>query len=388
MEDKSDISGKEGAQPGAKKKILYLITKGNWGGAQRYVFDLAINLPLDRFDVSVAFGEGEVLEKKLRAAGIQTIRIPSLKRDANLFLDFRTLVALIKLLRAERPEILHLNSSKVGFIGALAGRITLVPRIVFTGHGWAWNEERFFLAKIAIALMHWLTVLLSHRTIAVAERVRAEISRLPFLRDKILVVHNGIGEINFKSQSDARRILGAAIHEKFWIGTISELHKNKGLDFLIRAFAGVVEKNSGVALVIINDGEEKERLSALAAELGVKDKVHFLGFIPDAPTLLKAFNIFVLSSRTEAFPYVILEAGLAQVPIVASAVGGIPEAIRSGESGILVERGNIEELQKSLIFLLSDASKSAEFAVAARARMSEFFSLPRMVEKTIAVYNG
>src|SRR3989344_243972 len=164
-----------------KKKILFAITKGNWGGAQRYVFDLATNLPRDRFEVCVLCGAGEQLEARLKEKNVRVIRLESLNRDVNLAKDAMSFVALYKIFRQEKPDIIHLNSSKIGAIGALTGRLAGIKKIIFTGHGWAWNENRFFVSKILIAFIHWLTILFSHTTIAVSEKVRSEISRLPFI---------------------------------------------------------------------------------------------------------------------------------------------------------------------------------------------------------------
>ncbi len=378
---------KEKPAKGKRQKVLFLITKGNWGGAQRYVFDLATNLPKQNFEAKVAFGEGEVLEKKLAEQGIKTVRIKSLERNVNIFSDLFAFFSIIRVLRDEKPDVLHLNSSKAGALGALAGRIVRTPHIIFTGHGWAWNEERFFASKAIIAFLHWFTILLAHKTITVADRVKSEVDRLPLTSSKTLTIRNGIDLIDFIPKNEARNRLCFEAREKTWIGTISELHKNKGLDFLIEAFSVVVKKDPAIALMIIGSGEERDRLSELSARLGVKDKVYFLGFVADAPKYLKAFDIFTLTSRTEAFPYTILEAGLAQVPIIASRVGGIPEAVLDGETGILIERGNTDELAEKLLLLLNDSSKAASLGQAMRKRTEEFFSLGKMVERTIAVYS-
>ena len=138
-------------------KILFVITKGNWGGAQKYVFDLATSLPKEKFNVSVACGEGEALPKKLVEAGIRVIPIPFLGRDINILNDCSVFFRLIKLFIAERPDVVHLNSSKIGGMGALAARMAFVPKIVFTAHGWTWNEDRSYLSKKIIVFISWLT---------------------------------------------------------------------------------------------------------------------------------------------------------------------------------------------------------------------------------------
>lgn len=371
-----------------KTKIIYIVTKGNFGGAQRYVFDLATNLPKEGFEVIVATGEGNILGEKLKEKGIRTVQIPFLKRNINPLKEILSLISLIKLFKDERPDIIHLNSSKAGGLGGLAGRLTKVPKIIFTGHGWAFNEDRTLLSRILIGCFHWITILLSHKTIAVSKRVFDQISLFPLVRKKITVIHNGIDGAEFLDREIARKELYENSPFPFWIGTISELHKNKGVDFIIRAFANVSPQNEQVGLFLIGDGEERRNLEILTKKLNVHDKVHFLGFKKDAARFLKAFDIFTLTSRTEAFPYVTLEAGLAGVPVIASRVGGIPELISNKENGTLVEPGNIFDIEYALRDLIQNAEKRESFKKGLEIRIKKDFSLERMLEKTLKEYSA
>ncbi len=371
-----------------KKKILFAITKGNWGGAQRYVFDLATNLPTDEFEITVLCGEGNHLKARLKEKNIRVISLPSLHRDINIFKDIKTFFELYKVLTQENPDILHLNSSKIGCMGAVAGRLVGIHKIIFTGHGWAWNEKRSFVSKAGITFFHWLTVLLSHTTIAVSEEIARQISSLQFLsKSKIVVVHNGVADTEYLERFAARATLDSNISEKFWVGTISELHKNKGLDYLIKAFENISKAHPDTALLIVGEGEERESLTKLIVQLGLSKKVHLLGFVQDAANYLKAFDVFVLSSRTEAFPYVPLEAGLAQLPVVATRVGGIPEVIENGKNGLLVKPGDLSALSEAIKELLSDSAKAATFGHNLRKTVEQNFSVDTMVQKTKIIYN-
>ena len=369
-----------------KKKILYVITKGNFGGAQRYVFDLATHISKDQFDVVVAFGEGKTLGEKLSEANVRTITIKSLKRDVGVFSDIAAFFSLLRVIREEKPHVLHLNSSKIGVLGAIAGRILGVKKIIFTGHGWAFNEERSLFVKLILYMLYWFVVLLSHNTIAVSERTADQISWMPFIKKKIFVVHNGIESFKTLPQHEARTVLSPATTERTWIGTISELHKSKGLDYLMRAFALVAEKYVNTALIIVGNGEEEAPLKALSGELGLDRRVIFTGFVPDARTYLKAFDIFTLTSRTEAFPYVPLEAGFVSLPVVASWVGGIPEIIVNEESGLLVDSANTQKLADSLERLITDGELRTHLGTSLHETVTESFMLQNMVQKTILLY--
>ena len=375
----------------SRTKVLFLITKGVPGGAQRYVFDLATNLPLNEYNPVVAFGEGGELGEMLDHAGYRTISIPDLKRDIHFFKEFKVLFTLITLLREEKPDILHLNSSKIGGLGALAGRIAQVPKIIFTAHGWASNEERSAVEKMIFKLLHWLTILLTHETIVVSQKTADDMA-LPGVRNKLKVVHNGIGEIALETKAKVRTLLAPQIHEAVWVGTISELHKNKGIDFALRAFAKLVPKYSHIAFVIIGGGGtaegkgEGEALKELVKKLEIEEKVHFMGSIPDAAMLLPAFDIFTLTSRTEALPYVLLEAGRAEIAVVASRVGGIPEIIKDKKSGLLVEPKNIDEIAEAFEYLIEKPNLRMKFGKELARTVSKKFGVEMMVEETEKIY--
>lgn len=371
-----------------KKKILFAITKGNWGGAQRYVFDLATNLPDDRFEVVVACGEGNRLVTELQSKNIRVIRLDSLQRNMSTTKDILAFWNFYRTLRTERPDVIHLNSSKIGGIGALTGRIAGIKNIIFTGHGWAWNEDRSFVSRSLITVAHWLTIVLAHKTIAVSAKIRNEIIRLPFVpTSKIFVIHNGVSDTEYAERFSARAVLKGEVSEKFWIGTISELHHNKGLDILINSFAEISKSQNDATLMIIGDGEERKSLTTLIDSLGLSKKVHLVGFVKDARKYLKAFDVFVLASRTEAFPYVPLEAGLAQLPVVATRVGGVPEVISNGKNGLLVNKEDTKNLSIAIRKLLQDSTLAATLGHNLRKTVEENYSINSMVQKTIAIYN-
>jgi len=370
---------------------MLAITKGFWGGAQEYVFTLATSLPPEKYDVVVVCGAGGTLVEKLREKNIRVIQMSTFKRDISFFTEFKHLFALIKILKKEKPTVLHLNSSKMGGIGGVAGRLCGVPKIIFTGHGWGFNESRSWIARKFFLFLHWLTILLSHTTIAVSEKTKNDLFGLPFVSHKIFVIHNGISPINFLDKQTAREKLadmsrvplGIVGTEKVWVGTISELHKNKGLDFLISASTDLPDN---VSIFIIGDGEEKNNLEKMISELGLQEKVFLLGRVENAKKYLGALDIFTLTSRTEALPYALLEAGLAGLPVLASRVGGIPEIIENEKSGILVEAGNITEIAKSLKNLVLEPQKRASLGNALQQKVESEFSLEKMLSETKDFY--
>ncbi len=374
------------------KKVLYLITKSNWGGAQRYVYDLATGLPKDEFEAVVALGGDGPLATKLQEAGIRVIFIPSLQRDISLAKEARSFFELWRIIRAEKPEVLHINSSKAGALGTLIGRLARVPQIVFTAHGWAFNEDRPKLQKLILKKIHWMTVLLSHTTIAVSREVKRQMN-WPFAERKMEVIHNGRAIDHLKSREAARTEL--ITHEPglrpyqndFWSLTIAELHPVKRHQATIGVIKKIVDEGEVIRHLIIGGGEEEQKLRSLVSKLDLEDNVFLLGAIPEAADFLAAADTFILPSLSEAMPYAIIEALIAEVPTIATAVGGIPEVIENGISGLLAPPLDDEALHAALKRLMNDIDLRARLQAGARERQRDF-TPEKMLEKTLDLYRA
>jgi glycosyltransferase involved in cell wall biosynthesis len=365
-------------------KILYGITKSNFGGAQRYVYELAREAKHRGFDTAVVLGRSGPLREKLESRDIRVISLPSLGRDISILNDLRGFIALVKILRHERPDIFHVNSSKMGAFGSFAGRLMGVPKIVFTAHSFAFNENRPGLHKTLLKIIYWMIVAMSHETICVSEAVEDTLATWPFIKGKLALIHNGIMPFELLPREEARKKLGIK-EETYVVGTIAELHRVKGLDILLTAWADF-SKNRNVTLVIIGDGDEGENLNVLAKRLGISDSVYFAGFVDNARKFLQAFDVFVLASRSEGFPYAILEAGSASLPVVATAVGGIPEIILEDETGMLIQPEFPEELRHVLDGLRRDSDLRKRLGEALHTFVDKEFNMHTMFDKTFGLY--
>ncbi len=359
--------------------VLYVITKSNWGGAQRYVYDLATH-PQPGFRVTVVAGGAGPLIDRLKEAGVRTIQLPALQRDVNLFKDLWSMVELFNLCRSEKPDVVHLNSSKVGALGALAARLAGVPRIIFTAHNWFHNESRPAYIRAITWVIQACTQLWVHQTIAVSD---AMVRTAPF-PTRCVRIYNGIHAVPHLERTPARAALtekGALLDDRLALVTIGELHKNKGHDILLKALATLT---TPVTLTIIGDGEERQRTEVLIRELKLTN-VSLVGHVDAAATYLKAFDIFVLPSCNESFGFVLLEAALAGLPVVATTVGGVPEIV-TPETGVLVPPESPDELARGLETLLTHADVRTRLSVALAHRATHTFSTERMVQETYAQY--
>lgn len=309
------------------KKVLFLITKATWGGAQRYVYDLATHLPKDAYRPVVAYGEEGRLKTMLYDAGIEIYPLKGLGRDVAPLDDITSFSSILKCIREIRPDVVHLNSSKAAALGALAARFLRVRRIVFTVHGWPFKEDRGLVGRALVYFVSWFTALCAHRVIVVSREDETLGKEMWLIADKIQYVPLGIEVPKFLSHDEAIQFLREQTSfdkiapQSTIIGTIAELTPNKGIRFALEALAHLHrEADKNYIYVTIGDGEERMSLEDYAHECGIADKVFFLGFVPDASRYLHAFDIFLLPSIKEGTPYVLLEAGESGVPIITTSV--------------------------------------------------------------------
>lgn len=368
------------------KKVLYLITKANFGGAQRYVFDLVVHAAHSGYDVAVAYGEHGLLVEKLAGAHIRTIELP-LENNMRVLQSFALIRALVRMLQAERPDIVHLNSSKAAFFGSIAARIAGVPRIVFTAHGWTFNEPRPFFERFIVRILHMVTVVFCHHTIYVSRALKRQIGIASLFPHS--VIHNGI-EMNapLLSRADAREkletlfphIVGTQL-----IATIAELHPIKGLEYLIEAAADVAQEHPRTHFIIFGEGKDRTRLETLITQK--KAPVTLAGFVADAPQYLPACDVFVLSSLSEGLGYVLLEAGRAKLPVITTSVGGTPEVI-DAQTGVLIPARDHRALTSALQTLLANEDKRTRLAIMLQQKIAKVFSLDRMLARTLETYSN
>jgi glycosyltransferase involved in cell wall biosynthesis len=369
----------------ARKRILYVIPIAWWGGSQRYVFDMACAARSAGHEVLVATGEGE-LPERLTLAGIPVTTKPSFRRGVSASSEFSFVRDTYSIIRKFKPDIVHSNNSKGGLVGTVAARFAGVKQVIFTAHGWAFTEDRPGWQKLIFWAGHYATVLLANTTICVSWNIYKLAGTMPFTKRKLVVIHNGVPSVPFHARAEARRILAPDASEPFWIGTIAELHPNKGLDVLIEAFEHFLPDMPEAALVIVGEGAMRGKLERQIKIEGLEEHVTLAGRIPEASRYLHAFDMFVLPSRTEALGYVLLEAGQASLPVVATRVGGIPEIIDDGMTGVLVPQGDRPSLTHALNSLACNSELRDKLSANLHEKVCNEFSLDQMIEKTLALY--
>ena len=388
-----------------RKKLLFLITKSNWGGAQRYVYDLATNLSQEQFDMVVVLGGEGPLKQKLEEKRVRTIVIHSFQRDINIVKELNATGELFQILRKEKPDIVHLNSSKAGGLGALVARLCGIPCILFTAHGWPFKEKRSFVMRSMIHIATWLTVVLSHKTIVVSKKDEELGKSMWFVRGKIKHIPIALNETKFLSKEKAEEFLfwpevDSYIIHSIRLVTIAELTKNKGLQYGIDMIQELQNRNPDkYTYNVFGDGEERTDLTKRSEKvLNSKgqpivrflnifeykypnlQKPKFADFSTSASRYLKAFDIFILPSVKEGTPYVLLEAAAAGLPIVATNV--VEQEAKDTPHIYFVPPGNGQALADKVEALTKQMPPKTTNVIVGTTVMS----FEKMLERTYSLY--
>ena len=381
-----------------KKTIFYLVTQSELGGAQRYVFDLAKNLKTE-FNVAVAFGEqgeqGE-LAKQLKQANIEYHIIPHLKRAISPVNDLKALFEIIKLIRKLKPDIIHLNSSKISILGSLASLCVVRSTLcVYTVHGWVFNEPMPNWKKIFYKYAEKFTAIFKNKIICVSEfDKQTAIKEKTCAQKKLTTIHNGIKPINFLSKDEARNKLlnqytsiPVSQYPSILIGAVANLYLAKGLEYLIQAiYILITNYQLPIIAIIIGQGEERKNLEDLIGQLNLKNNVILTGRIDNAAELLPAFDIYACSSVKEGLSYTIIEAMQAGLPVVATNVGGNPELIQDNKTGLLTPAKDPQILAKKIQWLINNPELGQKLGNNAKQKARDEFNFERMVKITKGVY--
>lgn len=373
-----------------KKSILFIITKSVWGGASKYVYDLAVNLSRQGYSVAVAAGGKGELSRRITEANIPYYEIQGFQRKVNPFKEVLSSYHLFWILLKLRPDIVHVNSSKAGGIAGIVVRKYQMfafkkIKLIFTAHGWAFNEDRPRWQIFLIKLSSKITCLLYDKIICVSDYDKKMAIENKIAKEKKLItIHNGIDTRNLsfleKGQAQIRLINKRS---NFLIGTIAEWTKNKGILYLLEAAKNI--KDADFVLIGSGENPDKKIVERFIKENNLKN-IHLHEFIPDAVSYLKAFDIFVLTSIKEGLPYTILEAMLSGIPVMSTNVGGIPEIINNNINGILIEPKNSQQLTEKIIYLKKNRRIVQNLVRKAQEKIIREFNLEQMIEKVKDIY--
>jgi glycosyltransferase involved in cell wall biosynthesis len=349
-----------------RPKVLLLITLAEVGGAQTYVAELLPGL-VDEFDVVVAaHGDGPLVEAT-RAAGARFVPLHSLRRPVHPVRDLAGLVELVRLFHRERPDIVHANSSKAGVVGRLAAVLARVPSRVFTVHGWAFSTTVGPLSRLylwldrALRPVTSLVICVSHVDRELGLRMRT------CHADRSTVIWNAVDVA-----ATPRASLSGDPPVFASVGRLQAPQK----DFLTLLRAVALLPRGSLRVLVVGDGPDRDELLAEHERLALGADVELVGVRNDVPELLAACDGFVLATTYESLPLSIIEAMAAGLPCVVSDVGGVPELVVDGETGLLVPPSDPPALAAALGRLAADPALRRTLGAASLARAEACFDLP------------
>jgi glycosyltransferase involved in cell wall biosynthesis len=351
-----------------------LITLSELGGAQTAV---ALLLPglVEQFEVTVAAQGSGPLRRAAEAAGVRYLELRHVRRQIRPWHDAMALVELVRLCRQVRPEVVHSHSSKMGVLGRLAAWVARVPVRVLTVHGWSFAAYDGLAGRLFLWIERVMRPLTT-AVVCVAEETREQgLAAKTCDPRRTVVIPNAVDVRSFRSPSGGSR--NARI-----IG-IGRFAYPKDFMTLLEALARV---RAPCHTVLAGDGPALPAVAAAVQENGLSERVELVGARADIPDLLTRSDVFVLSSRSEGLPVSILEAMAAGLPVVATDVGGVAEAVEDGETGLLVPAADSEALARALERLVSDPDLRRRLGAAGRARALRLFDATRYRAAYLELY--
>jgi glycosyltransferase involved in cell wall biosynthesis len=357
-------------------RVMQANLQPSWGGGEQLTFSLGSGLRARGHRVSFLCDPKSALGKRVEAEGMPVSSVAT--RSA---VDLLALREFVGHLHRERPDVLHCHTSREWLLAVAAGRLARVPVIVATRH----------VALPVSRATRWMSNRHCDQILCVSRAVQEQLLACRIDEHRTRVVYGAIDVDGFRATTlpalEARRRLGIPLNGPV-VGMVGSLIAPKGPHDFLRAAGRLAETGLGAHFALAGEGAARGELEALAARFGIRDRVHFLGFRRDVPSVLSAFDVLVFpSSAPEAFPLAILEGMAAGRPIVATRVpGGVPEVIEDRVTGLLVPPKDPESISRSVKELLADPALSTRLAAAASERVLQRHNLPAMLDETEGLY--
>ena len=381
-------------------KILRVIARLNMGGPALHVSYLTAGLRERGYDTTLVAGTLARGEDSMSfvadARDVEVVRIDELGREISPLRDLVATLRLARLIRRERPDILHTHTAKAGTVGRVAALLAgrrAPPIVVHTFHG---HVLRGYFGPLRSRLFRMLERWLAARTtalIAVSPQVRDDLVALGVAPpERFVVIRLGI-ELDERvaaeqdGRAESRRYLGIA-SDRFAVGWIGRMTAVKRTDDVLVAFRRLRDDGVDAVLCMVGDGPDRPELERRAHELGVIRDTLFLGYQEDVAPFYAAFDALVLPSSNEGTPVSAIEALAAGRPVVATRVGGVPDVVQEGQDGFLVDPGATDDLADRLARLARDPALRERMGGAGRERVLPRYAVARLIDDVDRLYRS
>jgi glycosyltransferase involved in cell wall biosynthesis len=381
-------------------RVLRVIARLNMGGPALHVAYLTAGLEPRGYQTTLVAGTLARGEESMAFVaedlGVPVVTINQLHREISPLRDGIAVLRLARLIRTLRPHILHTHTAKAGAIGRLAAVLAgpaRPPIVVHTFHG---HVLRGYFGPLRAAGFRLLERWLARQAtalVAVSPQVRDDLVSLGVAPvEQFAVVRLGIAlEDRVSAETAERERLRALLGigpERFVVGWIGRMTGVKRTDDVLLALRGLRERGVDACLLMVGDGPDRDHVERRAKELGVVRHCFFLGYQDDVAAFLSAFDAFVLPSGNEGTPVSAIEALAAGRPVVATRVGGVPDVVREGVDGYLVEAGDVEALADALARLAADPKLREQMGAAGRERVLPRYAVERLIDDIDRLYRS
>jgi glycosyltransferase involved in cell wall biosynthesis len=380
-------------------RVLRVIARLNMGGPAIHVANLAAGLQTRGYQTtlvagSLARGEDSMafLAERL---GVSVVSVPAIQREVSAFHDVRSALTVASLIRSERPHILHTHTAKAGAIARAAAILAgdaRPPVVVHTFHG---HVLKGYFGPARTAVFRRVEQTLARTAdvlVAVSPEVRDELVELGVApRERFAVIRLGIpleerlGDAT--ADEDYRAAYGIP-QGAFVVGWVGRMTGVKDTHAVLEIVAAARAQGVDAVLCMVGDGPDRERLEQIAHEIGIARSCYFVGYQTDVAGYYRLFDAFLLPSVNEGTPVSAIEALASGTPVVANRVGGVPDVVRDGVDGFLVEQGDVEGAGAKLAALAANSGLRTAMGESGRARVLERYSVSRLADDVDRLYRA
>ncbi len=369
-----------------KKKILFIITHLELGGAQKQLLSLINNLDKDKYSLYLCAGHSGYLKKEFANSFLLKVNfITELVRRISPFNDLIAFIKLYFFIRKNRFDIVHTHSPKASILGRWAAHFAGVKNIVYTVHGWPFHRFLNPLSRCLYVFLEKVSALITKKIIVVSSSgLREGINKKVSSSDKFVIIHYGL-DIEWAERIFVKRKSGLPFEDL--IINISCLKPQKGLIFFLDAIEMILKERMDMRFSILGDGPLKENINQEIEKRKLTGRLSLDGWVDDISGLLSRASILVITSLWEGLPLAVIEAVASGVPVVATDTGGVLDILEDGNNGIIVKRKDTEGIAAAILAIMGNYSGWHEKVITAREKLDLIcWSDQRMAGLTEKVY--
>ena len=371
-----------------KTKVAVIITKLELGGAQKVAISICEKLDKNKFETVLICGCGGIIDEETKNK-VRVIFVKDLIREINPIKDLKALYSICKILKKEKPAIIHTHSSKAGIIGRLAARLCGIKNIVHTIHGFSFNDTQTFLKKNLFIFLEKAGAKISKYLIPVSvENITKGLSNNIGKKEQYHYIRLGVDIDNFKNFKDTPSLKKELQidNNDILVTTIGPFKPQKNLPDFIKIAKSISEKHKNFKFVIVGDGTLRPQFENLIKEYNISNNIFLIGWRRDISNILNSSDFFVMTSLWEGLPISTIEAMCCGLSPIVNDVDGQREIVKDGFNGFLIKPYDIKSTEEKIISLTKDANLRKKMSLNAKNSIDYTFSIDYMIKRHEQLY--